>query len=318
MTYAVTGPASLSGSTLTVTGAGTITVTASQAGNITYAAASPVTQTVVVSAASQSITFTGLPTTATYGAAGPYSLNATASSGLPVTYSVTGPATIAGSTLTITGAGTVTVTAAQAGNANYKAAAPVTQTVVVSGASQSITFGAIPPQVAGTSFSLNATASSGLPVSFTSLTTGICTVSGATVTLATSGTCTIQASQGGNAQYAAATPVTQSFTVSPAANFTITPFPGTETIKRGVLAGFVLRLNSVNGFNGSVTLSCSGGPAGSYCADLPQTVQVNGTAYAVSGILFPKDTTPGTYTITFTGISGSLTNTATAQFTVLE
>ncbi len=194
----------------------------------------------------------------------------------------------------------------------------MTQTIVVSGAGQIITFGAIPPQVTGTSLSLSATASSGLPVSFTSLTSGVCTVSGATLTLATPGTCTIQASQPGNAQYAAATPVTQSFTVSSAANFTITPFPGTETIKRGVLAGFVLRLNSVNGFNGSVKLTCSGGPSGSHCADLPQTVQVHGTAYAVSGILFPKDTAPGVYTITFTGISGSLTNTATAQFTVVE
>jgi hypothetical protein len=65
-----------------------------------------------------------------------------------------------------------------------------------------------------------------------------------------------------------------------------------------------------------VTLSCSGGPAGSKCLDFPQTVHVNGTAYAISGILFPENTTPGTYTMTFTGVSGALTNTATAKFTV--
>ena len=46
------------------------------------------------------------------------------------------------------------------------------------------------------------------------------------------------------------------------------------------------------------------------------TVKLNGTAYAVSGILFPKNSTPGTYMITFTGVSGSLKNTATATFTV--
>jgi hypothetical protein len=33
-------------------------------------------------------------------------------------------------------------------------------------------------------------------------------------------------------------------------------------------------------------------------------------------MLFPKTTAPGVYTITFTGVSGSLTNTATAMFTV--
>jgi hypothetical protein len=49
---------------------------------------------------------------------------------------------------------------------------------------------------------------------------------------------------------------------------------------------------------------------------LPQTVPVNGTAWAISGILFPENTTPGTYTITFTGTSGSVTASTTAQFIV--
>ena len=69
----------------------------------------------------------------------------------------------------------------------------------------------------------------------------------------------------------------------------------------------------------SATLSLaqpSGGPAGAHCADLPRTIRLDGTAHAVSGILFPRDTAPGTYTVTFTGVSGSLTNSATAQFTV--
>jgi hypothetical protein len=78
----------------------------------------------------------------------------------------------------------------------------------------------------------------------------------------------------------------------------------------------MLQLKSVNGFNGNVTLSCSGGPTGSKCVDFPQTVRLNGAAYAVSGILFPKNVAPGTYTITITGTSGSLTNTATEKFTV--
>jgi hypothetical protein len=111
-------------------------------------------------------------------------------------------------------------------------------------------------------------------------------------------------------------PVSQSFMVLSAANFTITPHPGEETVQCGVLAAFVLDLQSVQGFNGRVTLSCSGGPAGAHCADLPRTIRLDGTAHAVSGILFPRDTAPGTYTVTFTGVSGSLTNSATAQFTV--
>ena len=116
-------------------------------------------------------------------------------------------------------------------------------------------------------------------------------------------------------QYAPATPVTQSVAVSLAANFTITPEPGSETVNAGIVAAFVLELQSVNGFNGNVKLTCSG-PAGAVCMDLPQTVKVNGTALAISGILFPANTKAGTYTITFTGVSGSLTNTATAKFTI--
>jgi hypothetical protein len=52
-------------------------------------------------------------------------------------------------------------------------------------------------------------------VTFASATTDICTVSGTTVTLAALGVCTIQATQGGNANYAAAAPVSQSFAVTP-------------------------------------------------------------------------------------------------------
>ncbi len=181
---------------------------------------------------------------------------------------------------------------------------------------QTITFNPIPNQVQGTTLTLTASASSGLAVSYTSSTPSVCTVSVSTATLVTPGTCTIVASQNGSSAYAAATSVSQSFTVLPSANFTITPMPASETVYRGVLAAFLLKLQSVNGFSGYVTLSCSGGPAGSKCADLPQTVHLKGTAEAISGILFPKTTPPGTYTMKFTGVSGSLTNSATAKFTV--
>jgi hypothetical protein len=58
-------------------------------------------------------------------------LAAAASSGLPVTFTVSGPATIYGSLLTATGTGTVMVTASQAGNSTYAAAPTVTRTFTV-------------------------------------------------------------------------------------------------------------------------------------------------------------------------------------------
>ena len=63
----------------------------------------------------------------------PFDLIATASSGLAVSYasSNTDVATIDGSTLTIVGPGTTTITASQAGNSNYAAASDVERTLTV-------------------------------------------------------------------------------------------------------------------------------------------------------------------------------------------
>jgi sugar lactone lactonase YvrE len=282
----------------------------------------PATQTIqlggVGQLATQTISFSGLPATATYGSAGPYMLSATATSGLAVTYSVTGPATISGSILSITGAGNVVVTASQAGNSDYSAATPVSLSIAVSPASQTITFPAIAAQTVGASVSLSATATSGLAVSFASTTPTVCSVSGATAKMLAAGTCTIQASQAGNANYAAATPVSVSFSVAMAATFKLITTPNSETIHRGILAAVLLEAQSVNGFSGKVQITCSGGPAASVCGSFPQnlTVQANKTALALSGILFPANTAPGTYTLTFTGISGVTTVSTTAKFTV--
>ena len=83
---------------------------------------------------------------------------------------------------------------------------------------QTISFDALANQVLGAApFTVTATASSGLPVSFNSQTTYVCTVAGSTVTLAALGTCIIRATQAGNASYAAAMPVNRSFTVTASA-----------------------------------------------------------------------------------------------------
>ena len=178
------------------------------------------TQTVQMSGSgllvAQSITFPTIPTQ-TYGV-GPITLNATASSGLAVSYIVTsGPATVSGNQLTITGAGSVTVVASQSGNTQYAPATPAPQSFTVNQASQTITFPSIPTQTCGVgSITLNATASSGLPVSY-AVTSGPATISGNVLTITGVGSVTVQASQTGNSNYLAATPVPQTFTVIPEA-----------------------------------------------------------------------------------------------------
>jgi hypothetical protein len=95
----------------------------------------PATQTVqlTVNKATQTITFTP-PASVAYGSA-PLTLTATGGgSGNAVTFTlVSGPATLSGSTLTLTGIGTVVVDANQAGNSNYLAATQVAKSISVTG-----------------------------------------------------------------------------------------------------------------------------------------------------------------------------------------
>jgi hypothetical protein len=206
----------VSGSTLTLVSAGPCTVTASQGGNTTYAAAPSVSNSFNVSTTSQTITFNS-PGNQLLGS-GTVALSASATSGLAVTFdsTTTSVCTVSGSTLTLVLAGTCSVTASQVGNAAYAAAAPVSNSFTVSQRSQTITFTSPGNQTVGTTPpALVATSSSGLLVTLASSTTGVCTVSGSTLTLVSAGTCSITASQAGSTIYAPATSVIQSFTVAP-------------------------------------------------------------------------------------------------------
>jgi Concanavalin A-like lectin/glucanases superfamily/Peptide-N-glycosidase F, C terminal/Secretion system C-terminal sorting domain len=77
----------------------------------------------------QAISFPQIPTKLT--TTPPFSLGATASSGLPVSYTLlSGPATLSGDTLTITGAGNISIRASQAGNVNFDSANSVVNSFV--------------------------------------------------------------------------------------------------------------------------------------------------------------------------------------------
>lgn len=130
----VSGPGSLAGNIYTITDVGTVTVRATQAGSNIYDTAAPVTRTFTVNPGTQTISFAALADQV-YGAA-PFSLSASASSGLPVSFTVTsGPATLTGNLVTLTGIGTVTLTASQAGDSHYSAAPNVIRTFCVTLAS---------------------------------------------------------------------------------------------------------------------------------------------------------------------------------------
>ncbi len=126
VTYAiVSGPATLAENEITLTGAGSVTVRATQGGSEDYEAAFA-EQTFIVQPAPQTITFGPIPNQQVPIA--PFPVAASAGSELPVLLEVvSGPASVSGNTLTLTGPGLVTLKASQPGNENYAAAEPVLQ-----------------------------------------------------------------------------------------------------------------------------------------------------------------------------------------------
>ena len=133
VSFAVTaGPATIAGNTVSLTGVGNVTISATQAGNGTYAPAPVTTRTFAVGKGNQTITF---PPIAAHGYGDPtFFVPASTTSGLAVTRTlVSGPAVVSlGGMVTLTGLGTVTVKATQAGSANYYPAPEVTQSFAVS------------------------------------------------------------------------------------------------------------------------------------------------------------------------------------------
>lgn len=145
----------------------------------------------------------------------PFTLDAVVNSGLPLVFTSNDAnvVTINGNTVTITGGGAVTITATQAGDVNY-APATAQKTIVIEKKSQTITFDALPNKIFGEApFSVTATSSSGLPVSFSSADNTIASIFNNKIMLHGGGDVVITATQEGDNRYLAAAPVTQTLSI---------------------------------------------------------------------------------------------------------
>ncbi len=261
--------ASVSGTNVHITGAGSVLITASQSGNQNYLAATDIQQTLVISKASQTITFPELPD-AIFGDPDIYP-GASASSGLPVAYasSNSSVALVSGGQLQITGAGTAVITASQAGDDDYETATVVTRTLVVGKADQSVTFPALAPVTYGDpAVSPAATASSGLAVNYTSSDPLVASVSGNMIIINSAGTVTITAGQPGNDNYYAAADQTRELTVSKAG----------QTIAFSELAGSVYGDPDF-----SLTATSSSGLTVSYVSSNEAVATVDGSSIHITG-----------------------------------
>lgn len=201
----VSGPASLTGDLLTITGAGAVVVQATQSGNTNYLPANVVERTLLVTKASATVVLEGL--SHTYDGNPKPATARTTPIGLDVIL------TYAGQPTPPVDAGSYPVIAT-IDNPHYQGSA--SGTLEVARASQTLVFEDLPGQVYGASpVTLHATASTGLPAVF-SLVSGPASLNGDLLTITGVGTVVVRAEQPGNSNYLPAHAVEQALLVGKA------------------------------------------------------------------------------------------------------
>ena len=143
-------------------------------------------------------------------------LNASSESIAPVTFSSSDVAvgSLEGNILAIKDLGSVTIVAHHAGDDLYCPALSVAHTLNVSKATQSIQFESVPVAVEGEQISLSATATSGLPVTFTTASDKIL-LNDNYIQLIHAGPTSVVVHQDGNDYFMPASPLEQDFCINP-------------------------------------------------------------------------------------------------------
>jgi len=294
--------------TLTSPSAGDYSLSANYAAQGNFAA-SAASGTLHVNKADQAITFPAPASPAVYNSS--FAVAPTASSGLAVAVTPSGACTMSGNTVTMSsGTGVCTLTASQAGNDNYNAAANVARTVQAAKADQTITVSSAAPAMAvyNTTFLVAATASSGLTVSIG--VSGVCSLSGGTVTMTSgTGTCAVTFSQAGNANYNAATPIVENTTATKATpTVTFTGAPASANFQ----STFTVTTTTNASTTGTITASGSCSITGTMVTMTSGTGTCSLTAnWAADNDYLPVTATQSTAalqiaaTVTFTGAPAS-------------
>ncbi|GFO54908.1 hypothetical protein GMSM_19150 [Geomonas sp. Red276] len=273
--------ATVSGTTVTIVGAGTATITASQAGNENYGSA---TAQQTLNVAKGVITVTADNLSRPFNTDNP-----------PLTYRYSGfvnneDQTVIGgapaiSTTAVIGSPVgdypITVAPGNLSAANYRFSY-VGALLSVGKASQSIDFGGIPAKVYGDlAFDLSATGgASGNPVTFASSNSAVATVSGSTVTIVGAGSTVITASQAGNASFAPAS-AQQTLNVGKG-TITVTaadatrPYGSSNPLFTASFSGFAYN-DTAASLQGAPSLSC-GANASSPVAEYPIVADVGNLA----------------------------------------
>jgi hypothetical protein len=277
------GPATVSGNTVVLTGAGLVTLLASQPGDVRFAPTS-VGMVFNVAKALAKVVVTDLVVTFD----GSYRLSATTvPAGLLVII------TYNGSTTPPSSLGKYAILATVSA-LNYQGVAG--GTLQVGPGAQTITFPEIPDHTIGDlPFTLSPTATSGLPVVL-SVVSGPAVVVDQVVTLTGVGMVILQASQAGNTNFAA-TAITQSFYIA-AGNSSAPQITGSPFSQTSAVGGTVV-----------LTVAGSGSPAPVYQWFF-NSLPIAGATSPVLTLANVQLANAGSYTVTLTNVAGLATTRA--------
>jgi hypothetical protein len=248
----------ISGTSVTIVSAGSVTIQADQSGNLFYKAAPTIPQTFCINPAKPTITSIEVNNATT-------SLSSNTTDGNQWFFNGNAIAGATNQTLTLNRAGVYTVQATVDNCLSL-----ISDEKVVEPHDQTISFTTIPPKTVGDPvFQISATTTSGLPVAFSTSSNKI-NISGTTATIVNAGSVTIQADQPGNSYFKAAATVPQTFCINPAKpTITLTEAnSATPTLSSSATAGNQWFLNG-NAITGATNQTLTVSTTGSY------TVQVS-------------------------------------------
>src|SRR5258708_30029232 len=95
-------------------------------------------------------------------------------------------------------------------------------------------------------------------------------------------------------------------------DFTLSASPVSRTVTQGGATSYSVTISPTGGFTGQVTLSLSGLPGGASGSFAPNPANASSTLSVTTSTSTPA----GGYTLSITGVSGSLTHTAAALLVV--
>jgi serine protease AprX len=101
---------------------------------------------------------------------------------------------------------------------------------------------------------------------------------------------------------------------APNADFSLSATPASRTVKRGNRTSYTATISALNGFNGAVTLSSTGLPSGASFAFSPNPVMGSGSSTLT--VRTSRTTPRGSYALTVSGTSGSLSHSQQVGLTV--